>query len=185
MSSLVRTILPHGGGGESDDTASPLIATSFCAAMRSIAASVTIISARDEARAPHGMAASAVISVSMEPPSMLIAVNRSASIHPIVEETKLFCVNVLASGQTDIVSRFSRSELRDQRFASDDWERGFEGLPYLTSARCAVFCTTEAAISYGTHTLYVGRVSEVIAGVVGTPLLWFDGGQAEVHRRPA
>lgn len=161
------------------------VLAAFKSAMRSIAASVTIISTRDGQDRPHGMAASSVISVSMDPPSMLIAVNRSASIHPVIEDTRLFCVNVLSGGQAEIVSLFANSALRDRRFASGEWIRNADGLPYLASAQNAIFCRVDQCFGYGTHTLFVGKVTDIAQGAMSAPLVWFDGGRAELHRVPA
>lgn len=182
MSSHLQTIQQR-AGGEAAVPAST--AAAFRTAMRTIAASVTIISARDAQDRPHGMAASAVISVSMDPPSMLIAVNRSASIQPVIEETGLFCVNILDGQQAEIVSLFARSEMREHRFSSSDWARGHERLPHLASAQSAVFCAVDASLRYGTHSLYVGRVLEIAPGSGAAPLLWFDGGHAELRRLTA
>lgn len=147
----------------------------FRSAMRRIASSVAIITARDPAGQVHGMAATAVISVSMDPPSMLVAVNRSAGIHAGLAESGRFCVNVLSDAQRDLIQAFSNTALREQRFASGDWSEGPEGLPRLQSAVCSLVCDVERTIDYGTHTLFVGLVTHVDEGAEALPLVWLAG----------
>ena len=143
--------------------------------MRRIASSVAIITARDKAGQVHGMAATAVISVSMDPPSMLVAVNRSAGIHAGLAESRRFCVNVLSDAQRDLILAFSITALRDQRFASGDWSEGPGGLPWLPGAVCSLCCDVDKTIDYGTHSLFIGRVTHVAEGGQALPLVWLGG----------
>jgi flavin reductase (DIM6/NTAB) family NADH-FMN oxidoreductase RutF len=117
----------------------------------------------------------------MDPPSMCVAVNRSASIHPILATSKSFCVNLLRAGQTDLVSAFSRADRRHMRFASGTWLWA-HGLPYLESALGAVFCESRASVDFGTHTLHVGAVIGLADLGTGSPLVWHDGGYACLNR---
>jgi flavin reductase (DIM6/NTAB) family NADH-FMN oxidoreductase RutF len=150
-------------------------ASAFRAAMRRIASSVALVTARDSAGAVHGMAATAVISVSMDPPSMLVAVNRSAGIHDGIGESGCFCINILGNTQQDLIPPFSTTALRDQRFASREWREGPDGVPYLPTAVCALFCTLDQSTIYGTHTVYIGRVTRVELDQDGSPLVWLGG----------
>lgn len=111
----------------------------FKLAMRRMPGTVALITTRD-GDTPVGLAASAVIPVSMEPPSMLISVNRSASPHPAIKRSGRFCVNLLGTAHTDHVSPFSQSALRDKRFASDAWDDD-EGLPFLSATTCQRPCS--------------------------------------------
>jgi flavin reductase (DIM6/NTAB) family NADH-FMN oxidoreductase RutF len=154
------------------------LVSDFRTVMRGTAQSVTIITSSDANGNSHGMAASAVISLSMEPPSMCISVNRSASIHPVLAVVGGFCINLLSADQTDLVETFSRSDQRDRRFTSSEWRRGPSGLPYLASARAAIFCSTDHTVDYSTHTLHIGRVTDLKVLEKGPPLLWFDGAYA-------
>ncbi|WP_236571459.1 flavin reductase family protein [Rhodovarius lipocyclicus] len=149
--------------------------------MRRFATSVALITGRSPGGAPHGMAASSIMSVSMDPCSMLVSVNRSASIHPVLATTGCFCVNLLGHDQRDVLGAFSDSRLRDQRFTSGDWRLGAEGLPYLPSALAAIFCRVASTMDYGTHTLHLGPVIDVIAGEADAPLVWLDGAPAALR----
>ncbi|MFT3800962.1 MAG: flavin reductase family protein [Burkholderiaceae bacterium] len=154
----------------------------FRQVMRDVPASVTIVTSRDHLGNPHGMAASAVIPVSMEPASILVAVNETAGLHPVLLLSGRLCVNFLAGHQQALIEPFSRTDLRHQRFASDDWhdaERGGDALPWLPGARACVFADVDRRVEYGTHTLFIARITQIRAGQpaedAGSPLLWMGG----------
>ena len=158
----------------------------FKDAMRRMASSVTLITGRDVDGVPHGMAASAVIPVSMDPPSMLVAINRTAGLHPVVQRTRRFCVNLLGDDQQHLLAPFSQSALRAERFRSDDWRDAWaddlEQLPWLAGAPAAVDCAVDSALDYGTHTLFIGRVLNVhceeSTQLSASPLVWLAGRRA-------
>lgn len=156
----------------------------FRTAMRKVAASVTLITTRDSDGTPYGMAATAVISASMDPPSMLVAVNHSASIAPVLERSQFFCINFLSSDQMPVVETFSKSSLRDQRFTGGKWTTGYENLPVYEDVLTAIFCRKELVFTYGTHDIYVGRVMSVANHAEGAPLVWHAGGQAKIDAAP-
>lgn len=160
----------------------------FRCAMRRFATSVTIITTRDEAGRPHGMVASAVIPVSMEPASMLVAVNQNASIHPVLMRTRRFCVNILGGQQEHLLRPFSESALRDQRFLSADWQQplldGQHDLPWLQTASAAIHCDVDWTADHGTHTLFVGLVQTVQCPEIDSdmdPLIWLAGRKASIN----
>ena len=167
------------------------VATDFREAMRRLAASVMIVSTRDTDGAPHGMVASSVISVSMEPASMLIAVNRTAGIHPVLLRSKVFCINLLCDEQSDLLKPFSTTALRDQRFKSDGWKDAWTTdsgrLPWLPEASASIECAVDLVTDYGTHSLFIGRVQRVhcpsasqASEAIMLPLVWLAGQQASL-----
>lgn len=172
-----------------DDVQVPMPA-GFREAMRRLAASVMIVTSRDRDGLPHGMVASSVIPVSMDPPSMLVAVNRDAGLHPVLMRTRRFCVNLLADQQHHLLAPFSQSALRSQRFRSDDWCSAWTDdsaqMPWLPDAPAAIECVVDLATDYGTHTLFVGRVLNVHCATATTgataPLVWLAGRRAALGR---
>jgi len=156
------------------------LAGRFRASMRMPASSVSLITARN-ADGYHGMAVTSATSLSMSPPSMLVAVNRSASIHPVIVETGRFCLNLMGESHTDLLEFFSRSELRDRRFSSGNWDEGPDGLPVLRGGLASQVCTVEAVQDYGTHSIFVGRVDHVLLPEAAdghvAPLVWMNGTQ--------
>jgi flavin reductase (DIM6/NTAB) family NADH-FMN oxidoreductase RutF len=158
----------------------------FKDAMRQIAASVMLVTGRDADGEPHGMVASSVIPVSMDPPSMLVAVNRNAGLHPVLLRTQRFCVNLLGDHQHGLLLPFSQTALRDQRFADQGWSDvrsiDAERLPWLPGAPAVIDCVVETMLDYGTHTVFIGRVRSVRCEQLGAgdclPLVWLAGQRA-------
>lgn len=158
----------------------------FREAMRRLAASVMIVTSRDAEGQPHGMVASSVIPVSMDPPSMLVAVNRDAGLHPVLLRSRRFCVNLLGDHQHHLLAPFSQTALRSQRFRSEDWQHAWstdtEQLPWLPGAPAVIDCAVDLATEYGTHTLFIGRVLSVqctsTEDAATAPLVWLAGQRA-------
>jgi flavin reductase (DIM6/NTAB) family NADH-FMN oxidoreductase RutF len=143
----------------------------FRAAMRGIAATVTIVTARDGQRR-HGMTATAVTSLSMDPPSLLVCVNRKTFLHDIILQARTFCVNVLHQGHADLSAAFSGAISGDARFGVGAWAMAADGTPYLTDAQAAIFCRKTAAVPYGTHTVFIGEVTDASARQPIAPLVY-------------
>ena len=149
--------------------------------MRASAISVSLITTRDEDGSYHGMAVTSANSLSMEPPSMMVAVNRTASSYPVLMRSRAFCLNMIHNGQMDMLDRFCRSEMRAARFASPEWRPGLYGLPYLETAIASLFCRVDESHDYGTHTVFFGRIEDIRTSpnMEGSdPLIWINGAPA-------
>jgi flavin reductase (DIM6/NTAB) family NADH-FMN oxidoreductase RutF len=158
------------------------LAADLKAAMRRMPSTVALVTTRDSASgAPAGLVASAVIPVSMAPPSMLISVNLSASAHGAIERSGLFCVNLLGIEQANMVGPFSNSDLRDRRFADGPWEER-DGIPYLADAAASIFCQVRQTLKFGTHELFIGQVYDVRQTADVEPLGWLEGEFARLGR---
>jgi flavin reductase (DIM6/NTAB) family NADH-FMN oxidoreductase RutF len=144
-------------------------------AMRRFATSVVIVTARDGDER-FAMAATAATSVSMDPPSMLVCVNRSASIHRIMKSQPYFGLNVLSHSQHDISAVCSDQARREERFNVGDWRTDSEtATPYLGDACASLICSREQIHSYGSHGIFIGRVVNVYLGERVAPLVYLDG----------
>lgn len=155
-------------------------------AMRRMPGAVALITTCDPANdKPAGLAASAVIPVSMEPPSMLVAINRSASAHSAIERAGRYCINLLDTTQTALVGLFSSSTMRDQRFAAAEWQYR-DGLPYLSGACANIFCDVATTLIHGTHELFIGNVFDIRTALTegADPLGWIEGGFARLGKLP-
>lgn len=152
---------------------------SFRTSMRITAASVSLITATDSDGGYHGMAVTSAVSLSMDPPSMLVAVNRSASIHPIIMSSGRFCLNLMGDTHFDLLESFSRADLRDRRFLPEHWVEGPDGLPVLRGALASQVCSVADAHHYKTHTIFVGMVEHVLLPTPTeerlVPLVWMNG----------
>jgi flavin reductase (DIM6/NTAB) family NADH-FMN oxidoreductase RutF len=157
---------------------------SFRASMRLVASSISLVTARDEAGDWHGMAVTSAGSLSMDPPSMMVAVNRTASIYPVILQTGRFTLNLMDESQAALLEPFARSDMRDQRFAADDWAAAGLGGPVLKGALCSHVCSVAETHDFGTHTVFFGTVDEVIVpdeiSQDPAPVLWLNGKRASV-----
>lgn len=148
------------------------IGLSFRAAMRRIASTVTIVTASDGQRR-HGMTMTAVSSLSMDPPSMIVCVNQSTFLHDILMTGRQFCVNVLKHDQAEVSAAFSGAISPDQRFFVGKWLRhAAAGIDYLENAQANIFCKKVAAVPYGTHTIFIGTADQVVLHDDERPLLY-------------
>ena len=143
------------------------------AAMRRLVSGVAVITTCD-GNEPHGMTATSVSSLSFEPPSMLVCVNRSASMHDILEASGTFCINLLARDQEVIGQRFARKPDGPSRFDEVAWTM-VRDLPRLAGVQASIFCTQAAHLSFGTHTIFVGAVNGVEVSGEVNPLTYVDG----------
>jgi len=144
----------------------------FKLAMRRLAATISLVTTVDEAGELHGMAATALASVSTDPPSLLICVNRQASLHEPLSAVQRFCVNLLHREHASIVGIFSDPQHRARRFEGPDWYPGRDGLPALKGAQASIFCTLDKAIPYGSHSICIGLVNEVACRREIEPLIY-------------
>jgi flavin reductase (DIM6/NTAB) family NADH-FMN oxidoreductase RutF/nitroreductase len=143
----------------------------FKSLMRNIASSVAVITTTNGDK-HHGMTATAVCSVSADPATILIVVNRSTRSHPIISASKTFTVNILAEHQHAISGRFASKH--DDPFAGVPHHAGSNGSPIIADVAAYLECTTVSEIDVGTHTIFIGHV---IGGDVSAvhPLVYHEG----------
>jgi flavin reductase (DIM6/NTAB) family NADH-FMN oxidoreductase RutF len=148
------------------------IETAFRQAMRRFAATVSVISTQHDGR-PHAMTATAVTSLSMAPPSLLACVHGASRFHGALEHEELFCVNVLYRDQAALSQAFSRAMSAEdhKRFG---WIEA-NGFSYLTDAQAVVFCRKARQVAFGSHTIFIGTVVDVIARDDVAPLIFQNG----------
>jgi flavin reductase len=154
-------------------------AEEFRLAMRGFAASVAIV-ASAEAGVRAGIVATAVMSISLTPPSLMVAINRLSSCRGLLLRRRAFTVSFLNREQAEFASRFNERKA-DERFSEGRWEclsegePGVGGLPYLCDAQANIFCNIDEAIESHTHTLLIGQVRCLRLGQAIDPLLYCDG----------
>jgi flavin reductase (DIM6/NTAB) family NADH-FMN oxidoreductase RutF len=131
-----------------------VLSDEFKQAMRHLAGGVTIIATEHEG-CRTGMAATAVCSVSANPPTILICINAGASAHEPIRESGRFSVNLLASGEDDIARRFSgETGVRgEERFAVGRWASLVTGAPILDSALAGLDCRVTEVVRMATHSV--------------------------------
>lgn len=137
------------------------VTDAFRMAMRRMASTVTIVTASDGIRR-HGMTMTAVTSLSMDPPALLICVNRSTLLSDILVGARHFCVNVLRHDQTEVSNAFSGTVPPEARFSVDHWDAHASGVDCLGSAQANIVCDKAAALPYGSHLIVIGNIRDVI-----------------------
>lgn len=141
--------------------------------MRRFATGVTIVTTVVDG-VPYGFTANAFASVSADPPTILICVNREASAHPMISQASIFCVNILALEQAGIARRFADRAARAHRFDGVGTHTEETGAPVLDGVLAFLDCRLTEEHTAGTHTVFLGEV--VAAGTrPGKPLGYFDG----------
>ncbi|MGH2340165.1 flavin reductase family protein [Segnochrobactraceae bacterium EtOH-i3] len=134
----------------------------FRAGMREFAAGVTIITTGAGAER-RGLTATAVCSMSIEPPSLVACVQVTAAAHAEIVRSGRFAVNMLAADQEPLARRFAgmTGVHGAERFDEGNWTTLETGVPVLADAVTAFDCVVIAAIDRGTHTLFIGGVKAV------------------------
>jgi len=155
------------------------LAANLKGAMRGFAQSVVIITTLGDDGGRYAMAATAVTPVSMDPPSMLICVNRTASAYRILEGGAHFCLNILNAAQVD-VGKCCAASRGDDRFAVGDWRIDDDGLLYLAGAQAVIVCHQRQVTAYGSHDIFVGDVQSVRLSGEVDPLIYLDGAYRRV-----
>lgn len=153
----------------------PELLAAFKGAMRRLASTVTIITTQADGHR-YGMAATAVNSVTTTPPTLLICINQTASIHAPLIASGLFGVNLLGTEHQDLVAQFSGKASGEDRFRFGTWTEGRSGVPCLADAQASLVCSTLSATPCGSHTVVIGEVREIVLSGDTRPLLYQEGG---------
>ncbi len=161
----------------------------FRAAMSRLAAGVVLVTAReagldpDDANAPAGedvgMTATAFLSVSLDPPLVMVSLREGSRMDDLLAEQPMWAVSVLSESQRHIAGRFAMKGRISDRLLFEDipYTRGAEsGAPLIGGALSTLECRTEQTVTAGDHTLVIGRVlTASLPSAEGGPLLYFRG----------
>ena len=142
--------------------------------MRRLAAGVSLITTIDD-NFRYGVIATAVTSVCAAPPTLLICINRSASIHDHLLRAGCFCVNILSADQSAIATRFATPAARETRFDTGKWSVRETGAPALIGACVSFDCRTAHHLEHGTHTVIFGEIRDVWIQQSMCPLTYHEG----------
>ena len=148
----------------------------FIQGMRQLAAGVTLITAQHEGHRA-GMTATAVCSLSADPPQLLACINRQAETYRAVQNSGAFAVNVLASHQQRLAEAFAGTLAiyGDQRFDLADWSALKTGSPVLSPCLATFDCRLVEAVPAATHSIFIGRVEKVALELDLQPLVYAGG----------
>jgi 3-hydroxy-9,10-secoandrosta-1,3,5(10)-triene-9,17-dione monooxygenase reductase component len=121
-----------------------------------------------------GCTANAVASLSLEPPLMLVCLDRAANTHPRMMEARTFVINVIRAGDAnEQLSRLFASK-HDDKFAGVPYRVGTGGAPILDASLAWLECELDRTYEGGDHTIFVGRVIDAAADE-GEPLIFHRG----------
>lgn len=155
------------------DLANPV---EFREAMSSLTSSVTIIASRKASGRCSGMTATAVCSLSTDPPSILACVNKTNRTVQAIREADWFSVNYLSEDQETIANAFARhaddEAQADAKFNHGEWLAGPEGQIRLAGAVSSLVCQVRSYMDGGSHWIVVGDVVEVVREEGVRPLLY-------------
>lgn len=148
----------------------------FKNAMRHLAAAVSVVTTgRGEQRT--GFTATSVTSLSMEPPALLVCLNRQSSASSVLLEHGAFCINVLASDQVHLAERFSgRDGSRGAaRYRDGTWQEMPSGALGNSDALALIDCQLEEAIERHSHTILIGHPTHIRIREHSEPLVYWHG----------
>ena len=158
-------------------------ASDFRNAMRQLTGGVSVITA-GKGRDISGMTVTSVPSLSIEPASLIVSLNRESSSWPLVKRYGFFGVNILTSDQLDIAERFTgKGGLKGvDRFAGARWLTRASGVPLLADALAAIDCEVEDIVERHSHAIIIGRVLDVTVSPRTAALAYWQGQYVAIDR---
>jgi 3-hydroxy-9,10-secoandrosta-1,3,5(10)-triene-9,17-dione monooxygenase reductase component len=161
-----------------------LTSTTFRKVMGHFATGVTVVTVLDDGR-PHGITVNALSSVSLDPPLVMVAIDRRRRIHPHVVAAGRYAVNILGEGQQRLSDCFAGAEIEPglEAFCGASWNPGPSGLPLIDGAIATLECTIVQRIPVGDHDLFIGRVETLQnEDEHAAPLLYYRRRYLQVDR---
>jgi len=155
----------------------------FRAAMRNLAETVAVVTV-GSGNTRTGFTATSVSSLCLDPPSLLVCLDRKSSSWPVLERRRSFCVNLLVEGQEAIADRFAgRGGVKGQaRYVGAEWRELESGTLALVGALAAIECDLEEAIERHSHAILIGRVRSIVLRDRAPPLLYWHSDYGRIVR---
>lgn len=150
----------------------------FRQGMRRLTGAVTVVTTRGVTGERRGVTATAICSLSVEPPSLIACLNRSSWVAQLAPASGVFAVNVLAEDQEEVARAFAGQSglVAEERFRAGHWRSGLDGAPILDNCVTAFVCQLERSVDYASHVIMIGRVRETFLPPSPPPaLLYVDG----------
>jgi flavin reductase (DIM6/NTAB) family NADH-FMN oxidoreductase RutF len=158
-----------------DRSASP---ERFRAVMGRWATGVSVVTAHD-AGEDAGLTVNALLSVALDPPSVLVSLQREVDTLPVLRRGRGFGVSFLSAGQVELSRRFALAAPPAEKFRGVDVHRGRSGVALLDGALAGLECRLVSESPAFDHVLVVGEVERIEEGPDGAPLLFYRGLYAE------
>ncbi|MEH6492771.1 NADH-dependent FMN reductase RutF [Halopseudomonas sp.] len=154
----------------------------FRNAMSVLAAAVNVVTT-DGPAGRAGFTATAVCSVSDEPPSLLVCLNRNASVYETFCRNGQLCVNTLTAGQQALSNLFGGKSSMEERFATAQWSTECTGAPLLDDALINFDCRISNRVAAGSHDILICEVVAVRQQTSGDGLIYFQRGYCNAAAR--
>ncbi|WP_237182354.1 flavin reductase [Roseomonas marmotae] len=149
----------------------------FREAMARLGAAVNVITSAGPGGLA-GMTASAVCSVTDEPATVLVCVNRNSDNNAIIKANGVLCVNVLSAGQQEVSNVFAGSTgcTTEERFKTGTWDTMETGCPTLVGAAVVLDCVVDEVLEKGTHSVFFAHISALRVAEPGSALMYWGRG---------
>jgi flavin reductase (DIM6/NTAB) family NADH-FMN oxidoreductase RutF len=176
MNSVVRNLILDRHVSGTDNSRTDIAQADFRGAMRHLTGGVSVITA-GRGQDISGMTVTSVTSLSVDPPTLIVSVNREASSWPLLKRHGFFGVNILAADQIEVAERFAgKGGLKGvERFAGAQWTTRVSGVPLLLGALSAIDCAVEEAIERHSHVIVIGRVLDISSSGRTAALAYWQG----------
>jgi flavin reductase (DIM6/NTAB) family NADH-FMN oxidoreductase RutF len=148
----------------------------FRGAMRHLAGGVSVITV-GRGKEITGMTVTSVSSLSVDPPTLIVSINRESSSWPLLKRYGFFGVNILTADQIEVADRFTgKGGLKGAaRFAGAQWITRASGVPLLVGALAAIDCEVEDIVERHSHAIVIGRVLDIQASTRTAALAYWQG----------
>lgn len=157
----------------------PMITDDFKQILGRFATGVTIVTFKNE-DGPHGLTVNAFSSVSLDPPLILICIDKNARGHAILDNTDAFVVNILSEQQNKICYKFAISKLSsEERYAGVSYHLTENGIPVFEDNLCHFECKIAEKYAGGDHTIFLGEVEKGQISEDKKPLLFYS---SQIHK---
>ncbi len=140
--------------------------------MGHFATGVTVITTKDSSGKPFGLTVNSFTSLSLNPPLVIVCVDKTVDCYACFDESKVFAVNILSEEQEDLSRRFATKGI--EKFAGLPWHSGDHGAPILEGVMGCIECRINLRYEGGDHTIFVGEILQATAQG-DRPLLFFKG----------
>jgi flavin reductase (DIM6/NTAB) family NADH-FMN oxidoreductase RutF len=151
-------------------------ADDFRNSMRHLAGGVSVITV-GRGNDITGMTVTSVSSLSVDPPTLIVSINRESSSWPLLQRDGFFGVNILNADQQEIAERFTGKDgLKGaDRFAGAQWVTRASGVPLLVGALAALDCEVEDIVERHSHAIVIGRVKDMLVSSRSAALAYWQG----------
>ena len=161
-------------------TAPSPTSAAFRTAMGRWATGVSVVTAHENGH-DYGLTVNALLSVTLEPPSLLVSLQRDADTLPVLRRSRAFAVSVLAADQRTLSERFALAVPSEEKFRGVSVHRGAGGAALLDDALAGFECRVVSESPAYDHVLFVGEVVRLEEGRDRLPLVFYRGAYADAE----